>query len=167
MTTIFLVFLFITQLISFYFLALLNAKVSKFDDLEKRQTTLMREMDDSIGVYLSELKDENDRLIQQLATREEKRVDPVKEVPIQREKKQAIVEENKGIETLINIPKMPVNLVLKSYGAAQKPNEEAIPEVLDDKARAIQLHDAGHTIEEIAKTLGKGKTEVELVLKFR
>ena len=71
MTTIFLLFLFVTQLISFYFLALLYAKVSKFDDLEKKQGKLMREMDDSITAYLSELKDENDRLIIQLASREE------------------------------------------------------------------------------------------------
>lgn len=167
MITIFVVLLFITQLISFYFLALLNAKVSKFDDLEKRQTALMREMDDSISLYLSELKDENDRLIQQLVVRKEKRVNPVQEVPVQRKKKQAIVEDNKGQEAPIYIPKMPVNLALKSYSAAQKPIEEKVPEVLDDKSRAIQLHDAGHSIEKIAKTLGKGKTEIELILKFR
>lgn len=167
MTTIFLVFLFITQLISFYFLAILNAKVSKFDDLEKRQTTLMREMDDSIGVYLSELKDENDRLIQQLAMREEKRVDLVKEIPIQHEKEQTIVEDEKAKDTTIKIPKIPVNLALKSYGAATKPVKGPILEVVDDKLRAIDLYDAGYSIEEIARTLGKGKTEVELVLKFR
>ena len=66
MITIFLVFLFIIQIISFYFLALLYTKVTKFDDLEKKQRKLMTEMDDSIGAYLSELKDENDRLIEQL-----------------------------------------------------------------------------------------------------
>ena len=66
MTTIFLVFLFIIQIISFYFLALLYTKVTKFDDLEKKQRKLMAEMDNSIGAYLSELKDENERLIEQL-----------------------------------------------------------------------------------------------------
>ena len=54
------------QIIGFYFLALLYTKVSKFDDLEKKQRKLMEEMDDSIGAYLSELKDENDRLIERL-----------------------------------------------------------------------------------------------------
>ena len=66
MITIFLVFLFIIQIISFYFLALLYTKVTKFDDLEKKQRKLMAEMDNSIGAYLSELKDENERLIEQL-----------------------------------------------------------------------------------------------------
>ena len=66
MITIFLVFLFIIQIIGFYFLALLYTKVTKFDDLEKKQRKLMAEMDNSIGAYLSELKDENERLIEQL-----------------------------------------------------------------------------------------------------
>ena len=67
---IFLVILFLLQLISFYFLALLYTKVSKFDDLEKKQRKIMNEMDDSLGAYLAELKDENERLIQRLAERD-------------------------------------------------------------------------------------------------
>src|SRR4051794_9029785 len=58
MTSLFLLFLFILQIISFYFLALMYTKLSKFDNLEKQQRKLMNEMDDSIGAYLSELKDE-------------------------------------------------------------------------------------------------------------
>ena len=38
---------------------------------------------------------------------------------------------------------------------------------MDDRTKAINLHDTGQTIEEIAKALGKGRTEVELILKFR
>ena len=64
MQTVFLLFLFILQLISFYFMALLYMKVSKFNNLEKKQEKLMAEMDDAIGAYLSELKEENERLIQ-------------------------------------------------------------------------------------------------------
>ena len=67
---IFLVILFLLQLISFYFLALLYTKVSKFDDFEKKQRKIMNEMDDSLGAYLAELKDENERLIQRLAERD-------------------------------------------------------------------------------------------------
>ena len=67
MIWIFLVFLFILQIISFYFLALFYTKMSQFDDLEKKQRKLMDEMDDSIAAYLSELKDENERLIEQLS----------------------------------------------------------------------------------------------------
>ena len=64
MQTVFLLFLFILQLISFYFMALLYMRLSKFNNLEKKQEKLMAEMDDAIGAYLSELKEENERLIQ-------------------------------------------------------------------------------------------------------
>lgn len=66
MTTILIAVLFFLQLISFYFLIILNTKLAKFKDLEKKQERLMREMDDTISVYLTEMKDENDRLIKEL-----------------------------------------------------------------------------------------------------
>ena len=66
MTTILIAVLFFLQLISFYFLIILNTKLAKFKDLEKKQERLMREMDDTISVYLAEMKDENDRLIKEL-----------------------------------------------------------------------------------------------------
>ena len=153
MTTIFLLFLFILQIITFYFLALLYTKSSKYDDLEKKQQTLMREMDDSIGLYLSELKDENNRLIEKLSKRVDKEESPVTSKP---------VVENSPIV------KVPVNLALKSYQATNNyKNEPELVEEPDERTRIIQLYEAGKSIEEIAKTLGKGRTEVELILKFR
>lgn len=155
MTTIFILFLFITQIVSFYFLALLYTKVSKFDDLEKKQRRLMSEMDDSIGAYLSELKDENDRLIAELSAKDEKKV--VK--PIAEPKKEKA-----------QVFKVPVNLALKSYEATNSRENKTKPElaeVVDDRTKVIRLHEAGQSIEEIAKSLDKGKTEIELILKFR
>lgn len=66
MATILITILFFLQLLSFYFLIILNTKLAKFKDLEKKQERLMREMDDTISVYLADMKDENDRLIQEL-----------------------------------------------------------------------------------------------------
>lgn len=41
-----------------------------------------------------------------------------------------------------------------------------VPDSIDDRTRVIQLHEAGQSVENIAKKLGKGRTEVELILKF-
>ena len=167
MTTIFLLFLFVTQLISFYFLALLYAKVSKFDDLEKKQGKLMREMDDSITAYLSELKDENDRLIIQLASREESKSKVFVEENAQTLVEPITTHKESSSEKKIHPPKFPVNLALKSYSATNLHTATNEQVEVDDKTRALQLHDLGHSIEEIAKKLGKGQTEVKLILKFR
>ena len=72
----------------------------------------------------------------------------------------------------VNTPKIPVNLALKSYNAVTAATETALAqatesEMVDDRTRAIQMHNAGVSVEEIAKKLGKGRTEVELILKFR
>lgn len=153
MTTIILLSLFILQVITFYFLALLYTKSSKYDDLEKKQQTMMREMDDSIGLYLSELKDENDRLIEKLSKKVDKEEVPLSPVPI--------VEKS-------SVNNIPVNLALKSYQAINNyKNQPKQLEEPDERTRTIQLHEAGQTVEEIAKKLGKGRTEIELILKFR
>ena len=64
---------------------------------------------------------------------------------------------------------MPVNLALKSYKAAGQVLEEPeVPvEAEDARTQVIRLYEAGQSIEEIAKQLGKGRTEIELILKFR
>ncbi len=167
MTMILVIFLFIMQIISFYFLALLYMKVTKFDDLEKRQKKLMSEMDDSLGAYLSELKDENERLVERLAERDNYSVVEKQKNNTLTAKAIEISEETQPVVP-INRPKMPVNLVLKSYAATTAQGLKLTePDVEDDRFRIYKLHDAGHPIEEIAKKLGKGRTEIELILKFR
>jgi len=166
MTTIFLVFLFIIQIISFYFLALLYTKVTKFDDLEKKQRKLMAEMDNSIGAYLSELKDENERLIEQLTVHIQQPA--IQKTSLRAAQESGVSEEVRPVMRA-KIPKMPVNLALKSYKAAGQGPEDAVApiEAEDARTQVIRLHDAGQSIEEIAKQLGKGRTEIELILKFR
>lgn len=66
MTTVILVVLFISQLLTFYFLIILNSKISKYKEIEKKQEAIIRDMDDAISAYLVEVKDENDRLIKEL-----------------------------------------------------------------------------------------------------
>ena len=58
--------LFLIQLITIFMVVLLYSKLSKFKDLENRQNQLVNEMDNAIGVYLMEMKEENDRLISEL-----------------------------------------------------------------------------------------------------
>ena len=167
MIWILLVFLFILQVVGFYFLALFYTKISKFDDLEKKQRKLMEEMDDSIGAYLSELKDENERLIEQLSIRER---EPVAKAKISEElsntQEFAATLEQSQPAIRINKPTIPVNVALKSYNAATTAQGPTL-EVEDDRTTAFKLYDAGQSVEEIAKQLGKGRTEVELILKFR
>ncbi|MEK4711265.1 hypothetical protein MKX62_00335 [Sporosarcina sp. FSL K6-5500] len=145
---------------------MLYTKVTKFDDLEKKQRKLMTEMDNSIVAYLSELKDENERLIEQLTVHAQQ--PDFKKTTVSASQEPAASEEVRPV-IRASIPKMPVNLALKSYKAAGQATEEskAPVEAVDARTQVIRLYDAGQSIEEIAKQLGKGRTEIELILKFR
>ena len=169
MTTIFIFLLFITQIISFYFLVILYTKVSKQDEFERKQKQIMEEMDNSLAAYLAEVKDDNEKLLKKLTLVQDEKATPiiVEETELTKSEKEPDLEES----SLINIstPKIPMNLALKSYGKMKQDlGKELEEEVeLDDRARAIVLHNEGKSVEEIARTLGKGRTEVELILKFR
>lgn len=171
MQTIFLLFLFILQLFGFYIMALLYMKVSKFNDLEKKQQKLMAEMDDSVGVYLAELKEENDRLIKIIEKRQESNSSHEKEIKKQQVTQSGTVVENNKENFTLNQPSVPMKVAMKSYQTSPAVKESvtkpSFDEVkMDDRSIAIRMHKEGKSIEEIAKSLGKGKTEVNLLLKF-
>ncbi|MCY9545760.1 hypothetical protein [Lysinibacillus xylanilyticus] len=200
MTIILIAVLFILQLLSFYFLIILNTKLAKFKDLEKKQERLMREMDDTISLYLADMKDENDRLIQEMQRVSKSDIQNAvkQEEPIVRQKEQeqppSLTKEEStgdGSVSLDNEPRVyvPKNIVANAYSrqqqtgakndanktvakvsqSAQQPTdatkkEEAKPLTIEQQA--IELAKQGKTAEEIAKKLQKGKTEIELLLKF-
>ncbi|MDV6376689.1 helix-turn-helix domain-containing protein [Sporosarcina sp. GW1-11] len=154
---IILAFLFVLQIISFMIIALLFMKVSKFNNLEKKQQQLMWEMDQSVLAYLTEVKEENDRLIKRLnnSTAPKEAAEPAvekKEKPPETEKFQQKAQP------------VPMHFALRSYQKTAVPKQEVEP--LNDRQLVKQLHEEGENVQEIAKKLGKGQTEVELILKF-
>ena len=50
------VILFILQLLTIFFVLLLQVKVARFNQLEEKQNRLMRDMDDAIGAYLVQMQ---------------------------------------------------------------------------------------------------------------
>ncbi|GLC87373.1 DUF6115 domain-containing protein [Lysinibacillus piscis] len=172
MTTILITILFILQLLSFYFIVILNVKLAKFKDLENKQERLMREMDDTISMYLADMKDENDRLIQEL----QETTKPAKKVVNAQDEVAATdaVVESPALhnEPRLYVPKaVAANAYTRQQHAQTQPSRSSIvqPEVkeLTLEQKVIQLATQGKTSEEIAKELQKGKTEIELLLKFQ
>lgn len=186
MTTILIAVLFVLQLLSFYFIIILNTKLAKFKDLEKKQERLMREMDDSISLYLAEMKDENNRLIQAL------QVVPKPEKTTAVQQKRPASQKNQG-QPLAQVESqtkdagrdheprilMPKNIVANAYSRQQvgatpvqatspkpAPVQKEEPQPLTLEQQIVQMAKQGKTAEEIAKKLQKGKTEIELLLKF-
>lgn len=186
------IILVISQLICFYLIVILNMKIAKFKDLEKRQNQLIREMDDAISLYLVEMKEENDRLINELSSIKQ---NELKKVEIKEQKVAMINLEDESPHTVqdehvskqdeeveIIPPKtfVPKQMVTNAY-KQQTPVSESAPvlqqeqEVMVEKEvatlpsferKVLNLYQQGKTIDEIAKITQKGKTEIELLIKF-
>ncbi|MER2000059.1 MAG: hypothetical protein ABS882_09795 [Lysinibacillus sp.] len=177
--------LFILQLLSFFWIALLNTKLSKYKDLEKKQQSLIEEMDNSIGAYLVEMKDENDRLIQELKAASMEQTN-IKQVVIEDELKHTTLQEEltnpvaslQGDKPAAFTPK---KKAANAYGRHQEVHTpgfeqhkvsailkevepQKVPLTFEQKVK--NMYDEGQTIEQIAKATNKGKTEIELLLKF-
>lgn len=165
--------------------------MGKFNDLEVRQDKLMQEMDEAITVYLMEMKEENDRLIEQLKeipidkSMNQKGVQPVLSSNmhlIKEESKlepQTIVLQQELDQEHIIEKKMlvPKNMATSAYNRQKiqaQPQQEVVMQTLDEvpqsrlsfEQQIVALYKEGSTIEEIAKKTQRGKTEIELLLKF-
>ncbi|MGE7621805.1 hypothetical protein ACQKMD_01760 [Viridibacillus sp. NPDC096237] len=184
-----LVFLFMAQIISFFLIIMLYTKLSRFKDIEIKQERLKDDMDNAVGAYLAEMRDENNRLIEELSNINimEKAINSEPVVQLMEEKKDAVVPvsgQEKKSEEAILLPTFSAskNVAAKAYmqnqsqpTKKQQPFEEVHRSVegtasnieLSVEEQVQELYSQGRSIEEIAKYLQKGKTEIELLLKFK
>lgn len=160
MVSTILVILFLLQLISFYLVALLFTKLGKLKEVEKKQEQVLAEIDDSFSAYIAEIKDENNRLLQELKNTEKTFVAATTEEKV---KKEPVIKETPVFE----IPKTFVSkqLAASSYSKAVTPKEKKEPVTMKEKV--LYFDEEGKSVEEIAKLLQIGKTEVGLFLKFK
>lgn len=173
--------LFILVVVAFAVIILLYMKVSQLKGLEQKQQIMMREMDQLVSAYLVEMREENDRLIEQLQQTKPKSLfnEPI---AAPKSKKPAApyvppmpAEDEVVVETLLEKPLVPKEVVTNAYMSQppqknKKTFDEALQQAVPMQAPAADVHALaaeGKSIEEIARMLGKGKTEVALLLKFR
>lgn len=171
MTAFWIAALFVLQLGGFYMIALLYLRMSRLDKTEKNQQQLIKEMEDSLALYITEVKDENDRLIDQLTKIQE---NPQNNESKVEPKRSSLAQEAEVAATSVYFnPKPPTSKVLDSYRSQQQPSETSAtksrlePKQETEFETVYRLYDEGLTLNEIASQLKKGKTEVELILKFK
>jgi hypothetical protein len=124
--------------------------------------------------FLIEMKEENKRLIQHLKQDSVHITHHGKELEAKTNESNHRIVNSTMIHTNEKVPEDHSEGELPDY--LSKLNEiEDIVEIsqpvqkkdLPFEIQAINLYENGHTVEQIAKKLSKGKTEIELLLKFR
>ncbi|MCL9969499.1 hypothetical protein MX569_02715 [Anoxybacillus kestanbolensis] len=139
---------FVLHGISLFLIILLSLKWVKIKETEREQAELIREMETMMTTYLMQFKEENERFVKQItssAVRQKKRETP----PSLREEQ----------------PSLPIDDVVAriELSTTTPKGEQSLDSLVSE---ALKLQQQGKTIDEIAKILKRGKTEMELLLKF-
>ncbi|HZG61065.1 MAG TPA: hypothetical protein VEY68_11475 [Anoxybacillus sp.] len=165
MSTFLLVISFIFHLISFFFIILLSLKLSKVKEVETKQAKMMKDMEEAIAAYLLEFKEENEKFIDTL-TKTINRIELQNKKAEKVEKQAVLPAYLPNIEQIKDQVDISTTPIIHEKVNSSK-NTETNKEMQSIIQQALQLHKQGKTIEEIARILEKGKTEIELLLKFQ
>lgn len=184
MTTFLLLLSLMLNAAAIFAIILLYLRQNRLVQAEKKQARMITEIEEVFSSYLLELKEENEKFIQLM-----KRDNPAnrktsadQESLIQSDQRDS-TGETQQTDKAPRIGKgIAYNSAMKAYrpdtGQDKAGNDYGL-EVLISKAESAErpqmsfneqvteLHNQGLTAEDIARRLNKGKTEIELLLKFR
>ncbi|MCD5322711.1 MULTISPECIES: DUF6115 domain-containing protein [Pontibacillus] len=169
MTTYLLVISFLLHGILLVAIVLLSLRVSKAKEIEKRQAQVAKEIEDTFTAYLLEIKEENERLLNKL----EENGENGERVRVQEERYNAPQETKKQQDHPTSEPvtfkeaeedSLPAEMPVEYKPPLPEEQVDYQPSI---ESRILQMYKQGATVEQIAKRLDRGTTEIELTLKFQ
>lgn len=193
MTAFLLAISLLLNIVALLAIILLYLRQNKLMDTEKRQEKVLIEMEEVISSYLVQMKEENDDFISKLSKANAKNDTSIKKsIPGNLDRKNEL-DIAKADEKSMPLARASIYQASKAYkqnlrAAEDKLSEkESLPSLKEnesvtqsDSSQSIKeenpssindqvfiLKKQGMSAGDIAKKLGKGKTEVELMLKFR
>lgn len=181
MTTILLILCFALLALAFFLIILLYLKISQLKDVEKKQERLLKEFEHVITSYVMEIKEENEVFLNRIKHMNQ----PYNDEKIQ--ERDGPNPEEKSDNKRVDLIELELtsddlqDLLPSNYDEEEELKEQKLTETdnkeesseKDAKNVEILFKDIEHLIklglsyEEIAKKLNKGKTEIELLHKFR
>ncbi|HEO8418987.1 hypothetical protein [Niallia sp. FSL W8-0635] len=174
----------ILNLIAIFCIVILYLRQNRFVGMEKEQKKNIEEMEEVISTFITEIKEENELFLNKFISFQPK------EDNEDRQEEKGIVDDTNGMEfkpkelkgnkAMLNVYKNVAPAVLENNKKEDVLEKEDVDELLnlilppeqEPKEKTIvelasEMQEDGKSIEEIAKALNKGKTEMELLLKFR
>lgn len=178
MATLFIFISFILNAVALFAIILLFMRQNRLHEIKKEQEKLVADMEEMMTAYLAEMKEENEKLIKELSSsspaehsaaagQASSAVTPGKSAPPSR------TPEGAGAIAAPSMQRIRAAQVYRTGNKTADENEKISAEEQEAPAAAqaladeiVLLKDQGLSVEEIARKLNKGKTEVELALKF-
>lgn len=129
---------------SLYLIALLFLRYKNVLQAEERQAAMLHETEQALAACMLEMREENEKLLAAL------------DRSFITDESSAEADDGGGIQQELSHKEAP---------ADETPHE--IDQADQFRLDVLNLYQNGYTIEDIAKKLDKGKTEISLMLKFR
>ncbi|MFP7732795.1 hypothetical protein ACLHDF_05110 [Priestia aryabhattai] len=160
--------------LSLFCIILLYMQVTKVKRIERLQEQNINKMEAVMGSYLAEFQEQNEQFLRQLQHRSTSLSSETKK----NSEKLPLLDEENGPVQRVNLKSEPSESLheLLSIEESQKHRSTSFHELTTDQIQdlsgeemkefSVYLKKKGLTIEEIAKHLHRGKTEIELLLKF-
>ncbi|MFO3788371.1 Swarming motility protein SwrB [Bacillus mojavensis] len=143
-----------------YAVIILYMRLAAVKETEKQQKKMLEETENTLAAFLLELKEENEKLIDNLDAASSQTEEKQKTEHLhaeQHSERNAVQEEDntlpEHIEGLIN--------------EVERTEENVNSDAQSFEDQVMALHEQGYSAGEIAQKLKSGKTEIELFLKFR
>ncbi len=179
MTAVLIFISFMLNVLSLLAIVLLFTRQNRLYNIEKRQKKLIKETEGIMESYLLALKEENEAFINDLAAlhRQEDKGRGEAEVHQEQDRNSTVFLKKEELETdegipSISLPRVQKAHVQKAYQRnmnTSRQQEESAPFIQEGSGlikQVLSLREEGLSADDIAKQLGKGRTEVELALKF-
>ncbi|RBP95274.1 hypothetical protein DFO70_103314 [Cytobacillus firmus] len=194
MTAFLLAISLLLNIVAFLAIILLFLRQNKLMEAEKNQEKVLVEMEDVISSYLIQMKEENDDFINKFSQINAKNQSSEKEKSIRLNTERKNAENTADSdEKSLRFARTSVYQASKAYKKNLRASEEEMNEpeglvslketesltqsdssqsakaenTLSIEDQVFMMKKQGLNVEDIAKKLGKGKTEIELMLKFR
>jgi len=171
--TVFILFIsIIINVVSILGIIILYMRQNRLLQVEQDQKKVLKDMEEMFSSYLIEMRDENEEFIKKIQRLNH---DSSLNVTVDSE----VSDEQKMLGPEKDNEDQPFSTVLRSHAAkiyqtmmtntnvSDEENHRNDFSTLPLEKQAFLLEKEGLTIEQIAKKLHKGKTEIELLLKFR
>lgn len=189
MTTFLLLLSLILNAAAIFAIILLYLRQNRLVEAEKKQERIIKEIEEVFSAYLLELKEENELFIKKFKKKSspDNRI-PDNDSPSEMKEVKSSEEKEKPDHQTRIAQGISYHAARKAYqqniGQAP-PQEDFVPEPIEEEVfllpitesedareadffeQVMALKNQGKSNEEIARILNKGKTEIELLLKFR
>ncbi|GAE29272.1 DUF6115 domain-containing protein [Halalkalibacter hemicellulosilyticus] len=137
---------------TFLWIMILLQRIRHVQSQPDRMNQLQSELEDILVAYTTEMKEENERLLEKIQRNNHQATMSLEEKQLTKASNDSIKLEEKEEEDSPYIP--PINI------SEQETYEKSYT------VKVLELAQSGLTSEQIAKKLKMGKGEVELILKF-